>query len=118
MGPWNPLKPSTGPVTLHFKDGSSATCDVLVGCDGIKSTVRKQMLTDHVSCGGGDHALLDLIEPVWTGTIAYRGLIPVERLRTPDGREHRSVQRPMMVCHPIRSLSSQSVEITVISVLR
>ena len=27
-------------VTAHFADGTSATADVLIGCDGIRSTVR------------------------------------------------------------------------------
>lgn len=31
-------------ITLHFEDGSTAECDVLVGADGIRSRVRKQYL--------------------------------------------------------------------------
>jgi 2-polyprenyl-6-methoxyphenol hydroxylase-like FAD-dependent oxidoreductase len=31
-------------ITLHFEDGTTASCDVLVGADGIRSRVRKQYL--------------------------------------------------------------------------
>lgn len=33
-----------GPITLHFTDGSTHECDVLIGADGIHSTVRKLIL--------------------------------------------------------------------------
>ena len=84
-------------IRLQFSDGSAAICDLLVGCDGIKSVVRKQLLEDHVHKGGGDPQLQSYIEPVWSGTIAYRGLIPVKRVRNADGTEHRAIRSPMMV---------------------
>ncbi|KAI8992893.1 FAD/NAD-P-binding domain-containing protein [Trametes punicea] len=84
-------------LQLHFADSSNATCDVLVGCDGIRSVVRRQMLEDHVYEHGGKPELLDLIEPIWSGTIAYRGLVPVDRLKGKDG-EHRTIRTPMMYC--------------------
>ncbi|EED84531.1 predicted protein, partial [Postia placenta Mad-698-R] len=85
---------SDGHLDLQFQDGSTVTCDLLVGCDGIKSGVRRQMLKEKAQAGQAD--LLRLIEPVWTGTIAYRGLIPVHRLIRADGQEHRTIQTPMM----------------------
>ncbi len=33
----------TDPITLNFKDGTTATCDFVVGSDGIRSTVRRTM---------------------------------------------------------------------------
>lgn len=82
---------------LLFADGSVATCNILVGCDGIKSVVRRQLLESHVREGGGDPRLLDHIEPVWSGSLAYRGLIPVGQMIREDGVEHRTIQSPMMV---------------------
>ncbi|KAF7315476.1 Glycoside hydrolase family 3 protein [Mycena indigotica] len=77
-------------IQLEFSDGTSAICDLLVGCDGIKSTVRKQMLNST-----GRIELEEHIEPRWSGSIAYRGLIPVAKL--PEG-QHRALQYPVMYC--------------------
>ncbi|KAG6359573.1 hypothetical protein INS49_013094 [Diaporthe citri] len=37
-------KGSEGPVVLHFTDGTTHECDILVGADGIHSTARKFVL--------------------------------------------------------------------------
>ena len=55
-------------VSLEFMDGSKRTCDLLVGADGIKSTVRRIFLASRPG--------QESIEPVWTGSYAYRGRIP------------------------------------------
>lgn len=85
-----------GPLQLRFSDDTTASCDVLIGCDGIKSTIRKQMLEEKAAATG-QKELLRHINPVWTGTMAYRGLIPVDRLKARDGGEHRTIETPMMV---------------------
>jgi salicylate hydroxylase len=82
-----------GPILLNFADGSVSSCDLLVGADGIKSTIRAQMFRE-VSSKDGRPELLDFIEPVFTGTIAYRGLIPVGSSLPPM---HRAVKDPIMV---------------------
>ena len=51
---------------LHFADGSSAAGDALVGADGIHSVIRATL-------HGADNA-------EFTGLVAWRGTIPMERL--------------------------------------
>lgn len=86
-----------GVVTLRFSDGSTAVHDMLVGCDGLKSGIRAEMFRAE-AVRQNKPSLLDFITPVWTGTIAYRGLIPVNEVpRAADGSQHRTVDTPMMV---------------------
>ena len=85
---------AAGPITLRFADGTSELCDLLVGCDGIKSTVRSCMLQNLAA--GGRTEMLECVEPVFSGTVAYRGLIPIRRL-SEGGKVHRTVETPMMV---------------------
>lgn len=43
-------------ILLQFKDGSTATADVLIGCDGVHSVVRKYLLgPDHPAVGPKNH---------------------------------------------------------------
>ena len=53
-------------VTLKFADGTSATGDMLVGADGVKSVIRAQIAGE--------------VKPVYTGDAAWRVTIPTERL--------------------------------------
>ncbi|KAJ8588057.1 FAD/NAD(P)-binding domain-containing protein [Rhizopogon salebrosus TDB-379] len=87
----------TSPITLTFTDGTTATCDVLIGADGIKSTVRSFMLQELAKSVHPDakQSVLSCITPVWSGVTAYRTLISAEKLRArcPDHRALReSVQ--------------------------
>ncbi|KAL5499136.1 hypothetical protein ACEPAH_1654 [Sanghuangporus vaninii] len=78
-------------ITLKFKDGSEAYCDVLIGADGIHSATRHAMLELVVQEleKKGSEADKNLsqtlrspgkLDPIWTGSIAYRALIPREHL--------------------------------------
>jgi salicylate hydroxylase len=51
---------------VRFADGGTAAADVVVGADGIHSVVRE--------------ALFGPEQPRFTGHVAYRGLVPAERL--------------------------------------
>lgn len=53
-------------ITVSLSDGRTVTGDVLIGADGIKSTVREQML-------GPD-------APIFTGNVAWRAVVPIEAL--------------------------------------
>lgn len=77
-------------ITLKFTDGSSAACDVLVGCDGIKSAVRGQLM-----CGdqAGDRAYPGTR---FSGTVAYRALVKPDDLRAVAG-EHTAITIRKMV---------------------
>lgn len=57
-----------GKLVMHFKDGSTATADAVIGCDGIKSRVRQMIV-------GADHPSA---HPSYTHKYAYRGLVPME----------------------------------------
>jgi len=78
-----------GSVLLHFRDGSTVTCDVLVGADGIHSATRQTMIKlaeNDAQAAGKDELVKELSragvkDPVWSGTVAYRSLIPSEKLR-------------------------------------
>ena len=53
-------------IEARFENGKTITADVLIGTDGIHSVIR--------------HQLLGAERPRFTGCIAYRGLIPMERV--------------------------------------
>jgi len=60
------LSQNANAVDVTFANGVAITADVVIGCDGIKSAVRD--------------ILWGKVAPRFTGNIAWRGLVPVERL--------------------------------------
>ncbi|KAF2795106.1 FAD/NAD(P)-binding domain-containing protein, partial [Melanomma pulvis-pyrius CBS 109.77] len=55
-------------VVLHFADGETAVADCLIGADGVHSVARKHLLVNEE----------DALAAVFSGIVAYRGLIPME----------------------------------------
>ncbi|KAF8532313.1 hypothetical protein JB92DRAFT_3104109 [Gautieria morchelliformis] len=93
-------------IRLQFTDGSSAACDVLVGCDGIKSAVRGQLMR-------GNQAPLPDASPSpdssitypgtrFSGTVAYRALVKPDDLRAVAGEHSAMTVRKMhLVSYPV-----------------
>lgn len=60
------LKHNESSVTAVFSSGEHIDADVLIGCDGAKSTVRGRGFSEE--------------PPTFAGYVAYRGLVPVDNL--------------------------------------
>jgi salicylate hydroxylase len=59
---------SSGRQVLHFADNTTYEADLVIGADGIRSTTRNAVV-------GGGHLS-------FSNTYAYRGLIPIDTLKT------------------------------------
>lgn len=55
------IEEGDGSVTALFENGQKATGDILIGCDGLRSTVRKYVIGEEQP-------------PVYTGAVSYYGL--------------------------------------------
>ena len=77
---------SDEPVALSFADGTTATADAVIGADGIHSYVREFMM-------GKEEA-----KPTFSGSVAYRGLVPMDLAVEKLGAE--VAQNATMFCGP------------------
>ena len=73
-------------VVLRFKDGTTASADAVIGADGIHSHVREYLLGKEAA------------KPVHAGSVAYRGLVPMDAAVERLGAEY--AQNSMMLCGP------------------
>ena len=55
-------------VTLHFQDSTTASADAVVGADGVHSAVRLHLLGERHPAAKAE----------FSGTVAYRGLAPMD----------------------------------------
>ena len=78
-----------GSILLYFKDGTTTTADAVIGADGIHSAVRAHLLGKEAA------------RPVFSGTTAYRGLVPMDEAIEKLGDE--LAQNCYMSCGPSTS---------------
>lgn len=69
------LTKTVGSVALAFSDGTTAAADVIVGCDGIHSVIRRDLL-------GVDNPAAN---PQYSGVGAYRAVVPMHELEAAVG---------------------------------
>ena len=74
-------------LVVHFQDGSTHETDVVLGADGIKSTVREYVI------GVNDKRVQ------FSNTVAYRGLIPYNKLKE-AGFKIDVGEYPACICGP------------------
>ena len=75
-------------VVLHFKDGTTATADAVIGADGIHSVTREYILGEHDISA---HA-------VFAGSVAYRALVSMDKAVEKLGDKY--AKNSMVLCGP------------------
>jgi salicylate hydroxylase len=77
-------KQSSGSLILHFADDSTSTTDVLIGADGLHSSVRKTFFETLDRDVVDPSKIKHYADPSWTGTLIYRAVIPAKKLSDLD----------------------------------
>lgn len=102
------------PIVLRFQDGSTTTCDILIGADGLKSAVRKTMFNEASLWAESQHRNADaaqlrsLSEPRFSGVLSYRALIPAAKLSSVSP-QHRVLSSAVQVSCELLNVSDHGV---------
>src|SRR5262249_37611666 len=82
-------------VHVDFADGTSASCDLLIGADGIDSTLRQRLLPELAPRYAGYVA--------WRGTVPERALSDRTRRLVGDAITYQLLERSHILVYPIPS---------------
>ncbi|UDY23479.1 FAD-dependent oxidoreductase [Nocardioides sp. Kera G14] len=82
---------ASGGVTLTFANGETVTADLVIGADGIKSTVREQLFSDQQPVFAGEHAYRAVIDIAETP-----GMVDDGKLRMYIGRGTKVYLLPLL----------------------
>ncbi|EMD35854.1 hypothetical protein CERSUDRAFT_106536 [Gelatoporia subvermispora B] len=101
-------------IVLYFSDGTTAETDVLVGADGVRSATRTAMynIVHRQQCSSStnrsDCSRCAPATPKWTGTVAYRCLIPADKLRKLNPRS-QALSKTLSYCGKGRHVVSYPI---------
>ena len=88
-----------GPITLFFEDDATAQCDLLVGADGVRSTVRAVLFED-LAEAAQEEAIAEkcraYVDAKWAGLVGYRALVPTDALKA-EHPDHIALEKPVFV---------------------
>lgn len=94
------MEPRRDEVQLSFADGSAASPHIVIAADGIRSTARRALFGDDT--------------PVFTGFVAWRGLVPVEAIEPEMRIDTSSFDGGLMIRnYLVRRYSLMNVNATV-----
>lgn len=77
-------------ASIKFEDGTTASFDLVIGADGLKSVVRRDLVTAKFPNE------IDRIQPIRSGSLVYRFLVPMQTLlqKAPN---HPAITKATMV---------------------
>ncbi|KAI5824529.1 FAD/NAD(P)-binding domain-containing protein [Schizophyllum commune Tattone D] len=87
---------ATQRIDLKFRGGQKAQCDLLIAADGVHSAVR-QVFLPRLAKKLGKPELLESLEPIFSGSRVFRGLVPAEEL-SKVWPNHPALTKPHQYC--------------------
>lgn len=90
-------------IVLRFQDGTTAMCDVLMGCDGVRSGIRAAMYSQLADAAQHAGKLAEAAElrghkaAVFSGEEMYRCLIRKDELSPGELKNHPAVNSSVLI---------------------